>query len=180
MSDAERAPHQVLTTPSFQLLFGTVYLAAAEGAVAAAREYTRAQSRRWFHAEVDNPTDDPFIQNHYGDFVAKLQSLSAVLDQATNALQWAWDRGSSLTGAERAGVAEHIAAAKITASSTALDVTAKIYEVMGARAAGTKYGFDRYWRDVRTHTLHDPVAYKLNELGRYYLNGTEPVPSAYR
>lgn len=179
-SDAERAPHQVLTTPSFQLLFGTVYLAAAEGAVNAARDYTRAQSRPWFHAEVQNATDDPFIQNHYGEFVAKLQSLAAVLDQATDALQWAWDQGEELTGTERSGVAEQIAAAKITAHGTALEITSKIYDVMGARAAGTRYGFDRYWRDVRTHTLHDPVAYKLNELGRYYLNDTEPVPSAYR
>lgn len=180
VSDADRAPSQLLATPSFQLLFGTVYLAAAEGAVMAAREYTRTQSRPWFHAEVDQAAEDPFIQNHYGNFVAQLQALSAVLDQATRAVQWAWGRGEALTGAERSGVAEQVAAAKITASNTALEITSKIYEVMGARAAGNKYGFDRYWRDVRTHTLHDPVAYKLNELGRYYLNGKEPAPSPYR
>jgi len=178
--DGDRQPHQVLTTPAFQLLFAHAYLAAAEGAVLAARDYTRTAARPWFHAEVAAATEDPFIQNHYGSFTAKLQSLAAVVDHATAALQWAWDAGDGLSAADRAGVAEQIAAAKITAHEVSLDVTARIFDVTGARAAGSKYGFDRYWRDVRTHTLHDPVAYKYNELGRYFLNGTEPVPSAYR
>lgn len=179
-SDAERDPHQVLTTPTFQLLFSHCYLAAAEGAVIAAREYTRSQSRPWFHAELDSAPEDPFIQNHYGRFVADLQSLAAVVAQATTALQWAWEQGDSLAADDRAGVAEQIVAAKITAHHTALEVTTTIYDVIGARAAGTRYGFDRYWRDVRTHTLHDPVAWKLNELGQYYLTDTAPVPSPYR
>ena len=178
--DGERQPHQVLTTPAFQLLFAYAYLAAAEGAVLAARDYTRTAARPWFHAEVSSAAEDPFIQNHYGSFTAKLQSLAAVVDQATTALQWAWDAGDELSAADRAGVAEQVAAAKITAHEVSLDITARIFDVTGARAAGSKYGFDRYWRDVRTHTLHDPVAYKYNELGRYFLNGTEPVPSAYR
>lgn len=179
-TDSEREPHQVLITPAFQLLFSHCYLAAAEGAVIAAREYTLGQSRPWYHADADSAAEDPFVLNHYGSFVAALQSLSAVIEQATTALQWAWDQGSALSADERSGVAEQIVAAKITSHHTALETTATIYDVIGARAAGTKYGFDRYWRDVRTHTLHDPVAWKLNELGRFYLNGTPPVPSAYR
>ena len=178
--DSARDPHQVLTTPGFQLLFSHCYLAAAEGAVQAARDYTRTDARPWFHSGVDAATEDPFIVNHYGSFVARLQALAAVVEQATTALQWAWDRGTVLSAAERAGVAEQIVAAKVSAHHTALDVTATIYDVIGARAAGTKYGFDRYWRDVRTHTLHDPVAWKTNELGRFYLNDQAPVPSAYR
>ncbi|GAA1905108.1 monooxygenase [Arthrobacter gandavensis] len=178
--DGERRPHQVLTTPAFQLLFAHVYLAAAEGAVLAARDYTLSSARPWFHAEVESASDDPFIQNHYGSFAARLQALAAAVDQATTALQWAFDAGDALTAADRAGVAEQIAAAKVTAHEVSLDVTARIFDVTGARAAASKYGFDRYWRDVRTHTLHDPVAWKYNELGRYFLTGTEPVPSAYR
>lgn len=180
-SDDALAPHQVLATPAFQLLFATVYLAAAEGAVLAARDYTRSTSRPWYHAEgLESAAEDPFILNHYGSFVAHLTGLSAVVREATQALDWAWGQGAALTAAERAGVAEQVAAAKVLAHEVALDITAKVYDAMGARAAGTGYGFDRHWRDVRTHTLHDPVAYKYNELGRFFLNGTEPIPSAYR
>lgn len=179
---AQAAPEgrQSLFGPIAQLTFAVVYLASAEGAVEAARAYTQTSSRKWFHAAAEQPVDDPFIQNNYGEFVARLQALAAVVEHATMALQWAWDQDRELAAADRAGVAEQVAAAKVNAHYIALDVTSRIYDVMGARSAANKYGFDRYWRDVRTHTLHDPVAYKLNELGRFYLNGTEPTPSPYR
>ena len=40
---------------------------------------------------------------------------------------------------------------------------------MGARATTAKYGFDRYWRNLRTFTLHDPVDYKIQEIGNWAL-----------
>ena len=43
---------------------------------------------------------------------------------------------------------------------------------MGARSTSARYGFDRFWRNVRTHTLHDPVAYKAREVGNFAINGT--------
>lgn len=70
-------------------------------------------------------------------------------------------------------------ALKIVTTDTALDVTSKIFEVTGARATSNRYGFDRFWRNVRTHTLHDPVAYKRRELGDYYLNHRFPTFTLY-
>jgi alkylation response protein AidB-like acyl-CoA dehydrogenase len=54
-----------------------------------------------------------------------------------------------------------------------------MFEVMGARATAAKYAFDRYWRNVRTHTLHDPVVYKMREVGDFVLNDLIPEPGAY-
>ena len=68
---------------------------------------------------------------------------------------------------------------KIVATDTALRVTGGILEVMGASATKSKLGIDRFWRDVRTHTLHDPVAYKEMEVGRWELEGKVPEPSWY-
>lgn len=179
-TDAEREPYKTLSTPAFQLLFSTVYLAAAEGALEEALGYTRSISRPWFHASVDSATEDPYILARYGDSAARVQALSALIQQATDALDWGFERGRELTEQERATVAEQIVAAKITAHATALDVTQGVFDVTGARATKSSVGLDRHWRDVRTHTLHDPVAYKQAELGAYLLNGTLPAPSAYR
>lgn len=179
-TDDERAPFKNLSTPAFQLLFSTVYLAAAEGALQEALGYTRSSSRPWFHASVDKVTDDPYILAQYGDFAARVQALSAVIQQATDALDWAFAQGQGLTPAQRAQVAEQIVAAKITAHDTALAVTQGVFDVTGARATKSSVGLDRHWRDVRTHTLHDPVAYKRAELGAYLLTGQEPTPSPYR
>jgi hypothetical protein len=40
-------------------------------------------------------------------------------------------------------------------------------------------GLDRFWRNVRTHTLHDPVAYKRREVGRLVFEGELPEPTWY-
>jgi alkylation response protein AidB-like acyl-CoA dehydrogenase len=60
-----------------------------------------------------------------------------------------------------------------------LDVTSRLFELTGARATGESYGFDRFWRNARTITLHDPVAYKAQEVGDHALQGLFPTPSGY-
>ncbi|MCY1303959.1 Dibenzothiophene desulfurization enzyme C [compost metagenome] len=84
-----------------------------------------------------------------------------------------------MTERERGETAIEAYAAKVNATHVALDVTAKVFELMGARATAAHYGFDRYWRNVRTHTLHDPVAYKAREVGDFALNGRIPPVSLY-
>jgi alkylation response protein AidB-like acyl-CoA dehydrogenase len=62
----------------------------------------------------------------------------------------------------------------------ALDVTSRLFEIQGSRATTAAYGFDRHWRNVRTHTVHDPVAYKAREVGDWALNRRGPEFSLYR
>jgi hypothetical protein len=33
---------------------------------------------------------------------------------------------------------------------------------------------DHFWRNARTHTLHDPVRWKYQHIGRSLLHGTPP------
>lgn len=86
-----------------------------------------------------------------------------------------------MTPRERGEVAEWVASAKVVTTDTALRVTAGVFEVTGSRATGKKVGLDRFWRDVRTHTLHDPVAYKNRELGEFLLlDKVSPTHSRFR
>ena len=55
----------------------------------------------------------------------------------------------------------------------------RVFEVLGARSTTAQLRFDRFWRNARTHTLHDPIDYKLQELGDWRLNGAIPKPSFY-
>jgi len=64
--------------------------------------------------------------------------------------------------------------AKALATEVSLHVAGKLFELTGARSTQEQYGFDRHWRNARTHTLHDPVRYKYVNVGNYYLNGTPP------
>lgn len=84
-----------------------------------------------------------------------------------------------MTAEERGEVAEWVASVKVVTTDVGLRVTSGVFEVVGARATSLKVGLDRFWRDIRTHTLHDPVAYKNREQGRYVLLGEQPTPSWY-
>jgi alkylation response protein AidB-like acyl-CoA dehydrogenase len=165
---------------NFQLLFGALLLGIAEGALLEAREFTRERSTPWTHSTAAAATEDPFILNGFGEHAAAVQAASALVEQAERRLQWLHDQGEAVTAEARAQVAELIASAKITATKTALAATSEIFDLTGARSAATRYGLDRFWRNARTLSLHDPLAYKLNEVGRYFLTGEMPRPSNYR
>lgn len=70
-------------------------------------------------------------------------------------------------------------AAKAFATKVGLNTTTRIFEVKGARSTAASYGFDRYWRDLRTFTLHDPVDYKLRDIGNWVVNHQLPMVAQY-
>ena len=49
----------------------------------------------------------------------------------------------------------------------------------GARSAMGEENLDRFWRDARTLTLHDPKEYKAKLLGEYVLHGKYPPAGLY-
>lgn len=86
---------------------------------------------------------------------------------------------AKLTARERGELAEWVASTKVVTTDTGLRVTSGVFEVTGAKATSSKVGLDRFFRDIRTHTLHDPVAYKNRELGRFSLLDEVPAPTWY-
>ena len=86
---------------------------------------------------------------------------------------------AKVTAQARGEAAEWVASVKVVATDTGLRVAGGVFEVTGAKSTARKVALDRFWRDIRTHTLHDPVAYKNRELGRYQLLGEVPEPTWY-
>ena len=91
----------------------------------------------------------------------------------------AWNRGEQLRAEERANLALAIGSAKVHATRVGLDLSSRLFEVTGARATHASRRFDRYWRNLRTQTLHDPVDYRIRELGEWALKQKPPTPSFY-
>jgi len=166
-------------TPLIQLVFVNFYLGTAEGALEAALDYVRETTRPWITSGVSRAADDPYILERVGEFRAQLKASAALADSAARAVQTALTRGPAVTRRERGEAAIEAYEAKVHATHVALDITSRIFELMGARATASHYKFDRYWRNVRTHTLHDPVFYKAREVGEFALNDTIPEVSLY-
>jgi alkylation response protein AidB-like acyl-CoA dehydrogenase len=156
-----------------------VYLGITEGAFETARDYTTTSTRPWITSGVEQAAKDPYILHHYGEFWIQLKAAIALADQAAQQVQTAWEKGDQLTFAERGEVAIAVSMAKAFAIKAGLDITNRIFEVMGARSTSAKYGFDRYWRDLRTFTLHDPVDYKIRDVGNWVLNQEVPMVTQY-
>lgn len=171
--------YNTLNVPIIQLVFVNFYLGIARGALDSAAEYTRTTTRAWLHSTVDNALDEPYIVDLYGDYTAKLWAVEALADAVAAEQQQLHDRADSVTEAERGEHEVRVAAAKARATEVALEITAGIFEALGARATARGHGFDRFWRNVRTHTLHDPVFYKRREVGRHVLTGELPTPTWY-
>lgn len=172
-------PRSSLITPAIQTMFGHLYLGIAEGALSTARDYTRESTRPWVLSGLQSALEDPYILSTYGELAARLAAVSALAERQAAALTRAAARGPALTWEERGELAVDVAALKVVSTDTALEVTSRIFEVTGARSAGTQHGFDRFWRNVRTHTLHDPVAWKRREVGLHYLTGEVPEFTLY-
>ncbi|MFS3137595.1 hypothetical protein ACLRDC_19880 [Gluconacetobacter sacchari] len=52
----------------------------------------------------------------------------------------------------------------------ALHVTPRIFEFAGGRGTGFAADFDRFWRDVRTLSSHDPEVLARRTIGRHVLH----------
>ncbi|MBR8836467.1 MAG: acyl-CoA dehydrogenase family protein [Stigonema ocellatum SAG 48.90 = DSM 106950] len=162
-----------------QLTKTYVYLGITEGAFVAAKHYTTTLAKPWITSGVDSATDDPYILRHYGELWIELQAAITLADSAAAKVQKAWEKDVNLTVQERGEAAIAVFAAKALATKVGLDITSRIFEVMGTRSTASKYGFDRYWRDLRTFTLHDPVDYKLRDLGNWVLKNELPIVTQY-
>jgi alkylation response protein AidB-like acyl-CoA dehydrogenase len=171
--------YNTLNVPTIQLVFVNFYLGIARGALRTAAEYTRAHARPWQHGGHQRAVDEPYQLDLYGDLAAKLWAVEALADQVAEEGLEIHRHLWSVTERERGEHEVRVAAVKARATEVALEVTSRALEGTGARSTSSELGLDRFWRNVRTHTLHDPVAYKRREVGAYLLRDELPEPTWY-
>ncbi len=153
-----------------------IALAVLDDAVAWARDGARPVRE----SGVQRSVDDAYVQQAVGRIAAHAHAAQAIVDRAADAVDRAahawWSGGLAEAELDALGVEASIAVAeaKIVATQAALMAAEQFYEVGGASATLRRHNFDRHWRNARTHTTHDPVAYKYKAVGAYYLSGTRP------
>lgn len=171
--------YNTLNVPTIQLVFVNFYLGIAAGALETAATYTREKTRPWLHGGHERAVDEPYVIDIYGDLTAKLWAVEALADAVAAEGQRLHEDPDAVTEQTRGEFEVRVAAVKARATDVALEVSHRIFEVTGARSTSHAEGLDRFWRNVRTHTLHDPVSYKRREVGRWVLDGELPEPTWY-
>ena len=145
-----------------------LYLGITEGALQSALAYTKQQTRPRSITQT-SAIEDPIIQYHYGQFYVQVEAANLVVKKADDILQNLWDNPNDITPQKRYELDKALQTAKVFTTTAGLDITSRIFEVMGSRATSNRYGFDRFWRNIRTMTLHVPVDTTIQNLGQLFL-----------
>ena len=155
----------------YQLGWAAVYAGIAGGALEAGIEYVKTKTRPWAETSYERAVDDPYIQNHVADMSIAVEASRLLLYKATRFMEAA---AHDLSLRPEAAIAVY--QAKVMATEAALDISNRIFQVCGARAAADapQNGLDLFWRNARTFTLHDPVDYRRQRIGKYLLAGEAP------
>ncbi|MEU8592021.1 acyl-CoA dehydrogenase family protein [Streptomyces sp. NPDC048664] len=175
------SPRAALLSPVGRLTSVHLRLGTAEGVLAEVREYSRPGHFPSHPAgHVDSPLDprtsppDPPTLTVYGELTVLVRSASALADQAVHAVHDGLARGEDLSYDECADIAVLVAMADAAAARAAEEATSRAFDILGARSASSRLGFDRFWRNARTHAVHEPAARRLRDVGDYFLNGAHP------
>ncbi|MEW2395155.1 acyl-CoA dehydrogenase family protein [Streptomyces sp. NPDC046862] len=172
------SPFAGLAVPTARLVSAQFCLGIADGLLSEAREYSRAthHSRQPSAqgAWQDGTPHDPYALTAYGELAVAARAASALADQAVESLAYGLARGDDVEDDECAEITVLAGAAEAAAARAAQEITTHALDVIGACAASARHGFDRFWRNARTHTLREPVAPRLREVGDYCLNDTHP------
>ncbi|WP_062987458.1 SfnB family sulfur acquisition oxidoreductase [Nocardia anaemiae] len=152
-----------------QLLHAAIDTGIARGALRAATEFVRSTSRPWFESGVDRAIDDPLLIQRFGELSVAVTAAEATLTAAGVAVDAAVSAAESVAAASLA-----VATAKVLGDRAANEVSAALFEVGGTRSAAADLNLHHFWRNARTHTLHDPVRWKFQHIGRSLLHDTAP------
>ncbi|MDE4911163.1 SfnB family sulfur acquisition oxidoreductase [Methylobacterium sp. 092160098-2] len=157
--------------PFAQILHAGIDLGIGEGAFAATLPFVRDRARPWIDSGVTRASEDPLTLHALGDVQVRLAAADALLTRA----------GRFVDAAQDAPDADNVAAASVAVAEAraashraGLLASNRLLELGGTSATDRAEALDRYWRNVRTHTLHDPVRWKYHWIGAYHLDGRLP------
>ncbi|KAI3593703.1 Acyl-CoA dehydrogenase [Cupriavidus sp. U2] len=157
--------------PFAQLLHAAIDLGIGRGAFAATLPYVRDHARPWIDAGVASASQDPLTIHHVGDVQVRLRAAEALVRRAGRAT----DAAQAAPGEQSVAQASlAVAAARASTTTASLLAGTRLFELGGTSATLDNQGLDRFWRNARTHTLHDPVRWKYHAIGNFHLNDTLP------
>jgi alkylation response protein AidB-like acyl-CoA dehydrogenase len=152
------------------LLHNAIDVGAARTALTDAAEYVRTVARPSPAAHVERAVDDPHLIGRFGELTARLHAIELLLDRAGRAIDTA-AQADPLSGEDVALAFTAVDAAKALGGEIAAEIANEIIAVGGTRSAADQLNLHRHWRNIRTHTVHDPGRWRYHRLGSHVLSG---------
>ncbi|WP_045494189.1 acyl-CoA dehydrogenase family protein [Pseudomonas sp. StFLB209] len=159
-----------LTFP--QILHAAIDTGIASGALNAAVDYLKNHARPWVESNVERANEEPHIIKQIGEYAVALRAAESLLREAAQV----FDR-HNLDPDNKELQDElilSVATARAHSDGASLKISSDIFSLLGASSTLSKWNLDRFWRNARVHTTHDPIRWRLHHVGNYYLNGIDP------
>ncbi|GAA3932633.1 acyl-CoA dehydrogenase family protein [Microbacterium soli] len=165
-------------TAFYQLVLLATLAGIAENAAAEFAAQAQRRTRVYSHGAGDVWNQDPLIHQVIGKATAQGFAARAVAVRAAQAAQDAYLAAfADDEAAERdANIRAELDSAQgqIVITAIAQEATSHVFDALGASAAGGGKQLDRFWRNARTVSSHNPVVFKERIVGDWAINGTEP------
>ena len=162
--------------PVAQIIHAGIDLGIAQAAIDETIHFVRRYTRPWIDSGQEHGYEDMYSIAQIGDLKMRLHAAEAILARAGRTVDAAMaNPNEDSVAAASIAVAE----AKVLTTEIAIQATNKLFELAGTRSTLEEYNLDRHWRNARTHTLHDPVRWKFQAIGNYYLNNIKPPRHAW-
>jgi SfnB family sulfur acquisition oxidoreductase len=155
----------------FQIIQAAVDAGIGREALDETVRFVREKARPWIDSGQERASDDPYTIRAIGDLTIRQHAAEALLERAGLAIDAAVaDPTAQSVAAAQIATAE----AKVLTTEVALAASNTLFELSGTRSTLAEHNLDRHWRNARTHTLHDPVRWKVAIVGNHALNGVNP------
>lgn len=115
--------------------------------------------------------EDPTLIAIAGDLTVTVRSAQALLVEAARRVDAAT---ADLTDDSAVEASIAVAVAKVAAVRASMEAADTLFDLGGTRSASASGNLSWYWRDPRTHTLHDPTRWKVQHVGRHTLSEAKP------
>nr|BFD41907.1 acyl-CoA dehydrogenase family protein [Pseudomonas sp. FFPRI_1] len=159
-----------LTFP--QILHAAIDTGIAAGALGAAVDYLKQHARPWVESGVDHASEEPHIIKQIGEYAVALRAAESLLRDAARVFDEHEQDPDNKELQDQLILS--VATARALSDSASLKISSDIFSLLGASSSLSKWNLDRFWRNARVHTTHDPIRWRLHHVGNYYLNGVDP------
>ena len=170
---SERFSYQ---TALYQLILVAVLAGIARAAAEDAALQVRSRARTFSHGN-DETRYDPQILAIVGRVASDAAAVEAITVRAAEACEVAYrqrNAGAEIVAANKRSAELRSAEAQVVATRLALEAATELFDGLGASATSISQGLDRHWRNARTVSSHNPVAFKARIVGDWLVNQAEP------
>ncbi|AYO54789.1 acyl-CoA dehydrogenase family protein [Acinetobacter wuhouensis] len=170
-------------TAFYQVFHLATLAGIAHAAVATFVHEVQKRDRIFSHGNADLVRNDPQILQVIGKASSQAYASESITIRTAEALQRAYIShfGESEVKYIQANNDAELESSQgqVVISELVLDLTSQLFNSLGASASTTAKQLDRFWRNARVVSSHNPLIYKEKVIGDWEVN-REPLPFVWQ